>query len=169
MLPEELMQKLLYFSIFIYIFIILTFICVVLIYVFKAIALHKLCTIYNISEKWLAWIPILNYYLVLKLGERGVSYIFLPIVLWVLSVVGVTTESSAVMMIVGILQIVAGIWWMIIQIQSYQVICKKLDSGSGLFVAGVFFPIFMVFAWGLCMKNVYKLQSQGYFDNYLVE
>lgn len=164
-IEQELMQKAIELSLFFLIFGLLFCASLIVIYILKAIALNKICRIYGVSDRWLSWIPVLNHYLILKIGERGVSYTFLPIIKMILLIVGLTSQIESVRSASLIGFIICSIWWMVVLIQALQVMLKKLDSNSGLFVAGIFFSIFMVIGWAILTKKIDVLEKQGYFAN----
>ena len=162
---DEIIQRILALSAVIMGIAVIAFIITIIVYILKAIALTKLCEVYGIKEKWLSWVPIGNYYVILKIGERGVSYIFIPILQFILYLVTYTTDSPGVVIISSILILCCVISWMVIQIQAFQMIGKKLDMNSGWLVAGVFFNILHVVAWSLVIKRTYYLDNNGYFVN----
>lgn len=164
---EKLTQFLIAFSFVILIICIISVIDSIASYVLKAIALSSLCDIYNIDNKWIAWIPIFNYYLLLDIGERGAVYVFIPILQAILYVICLFTTSLTIAMITTWLFIGVSIWWMVVKFKAHKVIAKKLDTSSTLLNLGVFFPVFSTVAWSMMISRINKLTREEYFENYM--
>lgn len=116
-------------------------ICGIVSYVFMALALSSAAEIEGIDKKWFAWIPLLNIFMLLKLGNKSSKYIWVFVAAMI---VGLLANYSGSMVMI-IINMALAIWSIIIQIQAYANISNKYEMSLVWFIVGIFvLPVMMV-------------------------
>lgn len=129
----------------------------ILIYIFQGLSFYKACKIENIEHKWLAWVPTLNAYNLLKLGEKNIKYIWVFIANIILGIILNFLENSILAIPIAILIFVIAIFEIVISIQAYIKIANKYNMSSAWFIVGIFiFPV-MLIAYIILHSRVNKI------------
>lgn len=164
---EGIMEVLLAFAFILTIIYLIALVDTIVSYIIKALALRSLCDIYGMEDqKWVAWVPVYNYHLLLDIGERGSVYVFLPILQIILIIVRAFSTSLVAMRIMSVIILAVTIWWIVVRVQAYKVISKKLDTTPVWLNIGVFIPGFNMVAWAVMLNKISKLKREGYFTYY---
>ncbi len=135
-------------------------------YVFTGLALYKSAKLEGYNNKWLAWIPVINIYLLLKLGNKNPKYVWLTIINLILSIIfevfsgdgksyNSFLDSIFVILFVGI-----SIFIIILIIQVYWHISNKYDLNPAWFILGMFISIFSLVAYIIWFNKLRKLEKE---------
>lgn len=125
-------------------------ICGTVSYVFMALALSSAAEIEGIDNKWFAWVPLLNVFMLLKLGNKSSKYIWVFIATMI---VGLLANYSGSILII-IVNMVLSIWAIVIQIQAYSNLSNKYEMNSVWFIVGIFIAPVMMVAFIILYKKV---------------
>lgn len=106
-------------------------------YIFVALATYKVAKVENVNNPWLAWIPIANLYLLIKIADGKMYFMVLAIA----SFFGNALSRFGIG-IVSIIGTLLNLAWLIYSIILYNRLCNKYDVNIALFIAGVIAPLF---------------------------
>ncbi|MDZ4994550.1 hypothetical protein GNF80_16530 [Clostridium perfringens] len=136
------------------------------IYVFTGLALYKTAKLEGYNKKWLAWIPVIDMYLLFKLGNKNPKYVWLSIINLMLSIVfevfidNVQNYSGFLDSIFVILFIGTSIFIIVLTIQSYLYIANKYNINPAWFILGMFISIFSLVAYIIWFNKLRKLEKE---------
>ncbi len=133
------------FGIFLLSALIITFI----VYVCKGILLYRLCKENDIKQKWLAWIPVGNDYLMLKFGEISTKFIWVFVAELLCSLIA-NFDAIGDMWIFEVVYFIVSVLECIFTIQALKKITKKYQRGKALLaLAWIYFVGVLVMVLGL--------------------
>ncbi|MDU7068860.1 MAG: hypothetical protein E6343_12935 [Clostridium perfringens] len=135
-------------------------------YIFSGLALYKAAKLEGDNRKWLAWIPVINNYLLFKLGNKNPNYMWLSIInmpiIFVLNLLlnneadfNLTLSTLLLIIMLGI-----SIWIIVITIQSFLYISTKYDISAVWFILGLFIPVFSLVAYIIWFNKLRKLEKE---------
>lgn len=101
-------------------------------YIFTSIALFKISKMEKIGKPWFAWIPVLNDYLLIKLGKGKIWFVILAAVPVVIQMIGFDT---------GIIGTIITAAWLVYKINMYMGICDRYNVSILIFTAGFMFQL----------------------------
>lgn len=156
------MEFLLIIALFI---IIASLIFTVITYVFQGLALYKANQLENINPKWIAWVPIINIYSVLKLGEKNTKYIWLFIINFFLTLVLELLEYSVLFVPTIVIMLGISIFTIVITIQAYIKISNKYDMTPVWFIIGTFIGPVMIIAYSIFYTKLNKITKSNNINN----
>ncbi|MDD6795751.1 MAG: hypothetical protein PUE01_10150 [Clostridiaceae bacterium] len=114
-------------------------------YVFSALAFYKIAKLEKYNKPWFAWIPVLNDYLIIKLGEGKILFL-------VVSILSLIAGSPATYILTNgafeTLTIIVNAIWLAYKIYMYSRIIDRYDENVMIFVVGFILqliPSMMVF------------------------
>lgn len=125
----------------------------IVIYVFTGLSLYKAAKLEGYNKKWLAWIPIINTYLLFKLGDINPNYIWLIIINFplaiVLNLIMEIDEEYAfkLTLVISLIVLIISIFTIIITIQSYLNIVNKYNVNTVWFILGLFISPFSLIVY----------------------
>lgn len=106
-------------------------------YVFSALAIYKVAKEEKIKNPWLAWIPVTNPYLLIKLGGGNLLFI-------IIAIISLLTGNYFNGFMTGGLKIVGIVVtaiWSLYSIYMYSKICDRYDVGIWFFILGFIFQL----------------------------
>ena len=106
-------------------------------YILTSLAVYKIAKVQNEKNPWLAWIPVANQYLLIKVANGKMIFIILAIANLVAGGAAASMGQNA---ITTLLQ--AG--WLIYSLVMYNRLCNRYDVSILLFVCGVIAPLFQL-------------------------
>ncbi|MGV2804713.1 hypothetical protein GNF85_13715 [Clostridium perfringens] len=136
------------------------------IYVFTGLALYKAAKLEGYNKKWLAWIPVIDMYLLFKLGNKNPKYVWLSIINLMLAIVfevfidNGQNYSGFLDSIFVILFIGTSIFIIVLTIQSYLYIANKYNINPAWFILGMFISIFSLVAYIIWFNKLRKLEKE---------
>ncbi|MGG7176694.1 hypothetical protein ACQPU1_03800 [Clostridium paraputrificum] len=107
-------------------------------YVFAALAIYKISKVEKVENPWLAWIPIANSYLLIKLGKGKMYFMVLAIASFFAGGYLTILMGEGVGKVIGTLLTIA---WSIYTLIMYNRLCSNYDVNILFFVAGVIAPL----------------------------
>ena len=114
----------------------------VIVYICTGLAYYKAAEVEGIPNNWLAWIPIGNSYIMLKLAEKNMNLLFIFIASMVSTVIRNLYDTGV---IINLISFGISIWSIIVSIQCYLVISKKYGISPAWFIVGCFIvPVMIV-------------------------
>ncbi len=114
----------------------------VIVYICTGVAYYKAAEVEGIPNNWLAWIPIGNSYIMLKLAEKNMNLLFIFIASMVSTVIRNLYDTGV---IINLISFGISIWSIIVSIQCYLVIGKKYGISPAWFIVGCFIiPVMIV-------------------------
>lgn len=105
-------------------------------YILTGFAIYNVSKAEKVNRAWLAWIPIGNFYQLIKLGKG--NYFFIA------TLIGVMIFGSSTNGISSILGLVFSIVYSGYSIYMYSKLCDKYDVNIFLIAIGVLAPIFIL-------------------------
>lgn len=105
-------------------------------YIVTGFAIYNISKVENVNNPWLAWIPIGNFYQLIKLGKG--NYIFL------IALIGVMAFGSSNNGITSILGLIFSIVYSGYSIYMYSKLCDKYDVNIFIIGIGILAPIFIL-------------------------
>ena len=107
----------------------------VIVYICTGLAYYKAAEVEEIPNNWLAWIPVGNSYIMLRLAEKNRNLLFIFIASMASTVIRNFYDPGVIFNLVsfGI-----SIWSIIVSIQCYLVIGKKYGISPAWFIVGCF-------------------------------
>lgn len=114
----------------------------VIVYICTGIAYYKAAEAEGIPNRWLAWIPIGNSYIMLRLAEKNINLLFIFIASMASTIIRNFYDIGAIFNLISFAITIVSI---IISIQCYLVIGKKYGISSAWFIVGCFIiPVMIV-------------------------
>lgn len=127
-------------------------------YIFSGLSYYKASELEVIKNRWLSWVPLLNNYILFKLGKKNPKYILLPIISLILSFIIDFTYSNIVLISIGILILILSIWTIIVKLEAYLNISNKYDINPAWFIVGIFIPPFYLVVYIIFYTKIRKLK-----------
>lgn len=103
------------------------------IYVCKGILLYRLCKENDMKQKWLAWIPVGNDYLMLEFGEISTKFIWVFVAELLCSLIA-NFDSIGDMWIFEVVYFIISVLECIFTIRALKKITEKYQRGRGLLI-----------------------------------
>ena len=103
------------------------------IYVYKGRLLYTICKRNNMKQKWLAWIPVGNDYLMLKFGEISTKFILVFVAEMLCSLIA-NFDAIGDMWIFEVVYFIISVLECIFTIQALKKIKEKYQRGKALLV-----------------------------------
>lgn len=157
---------------FLFIFLMLFYMLVIplaiVTYVFTGLALYKAAKLENYNKKWLAWIPVINTYLLFKLGNKNPNYMWLSIInmpiIFMLNLLLNNDADFNLTLNILLLLIMLGIsiFIVVITIQAYLNISNKYDINAVWFILGIFISPFSLVAYIIWFDKLRKLEKEKF-------
>ena len=139
---EQTITLLLSLGIFLLSALIVTFV----IYVCKGIMLYRICKEHDIEKKWLAWVPIGNDFMMLKLGEVSTKYVWVFVAEMICSIVA-NFEGVGDLLIFEVIYFIVSLLESILTIYTLKRIHQKYQRGKALLVvAMIYFVLVLISA-----------------------
>ena len=114
----------------------------VIVYICTGLAYYKAAEVEGIPNNWLAWIPIGNSYIMLRLAEKNMNLLFIFIASMASTVIRNFYDTGV---IINLISFGISIWSIIVSIQCYLVISKKYGISPAWFIVGCFIvPVMIV-------------------------
>lgn len=122
-----------------------------IIYVCKGIMLYRLCKENDIKQKWLAWVPIGNDFMMLKLGEVSTNFVWVFVAEMVCSIVA-NFEGVGEMLIFEVIYFITSLLGSLLTIYTLKRIHKKYQRGKVLLVvAMIYFVMVLISVVGIIL------------------
>ncbi|WP_196001619.1 hypothetical protein [Clostridium sp. 1001271B_151109_B4] len=124
-------------------------------YVFMGLSLSGAAELEGIDKKWFAWIPILNMFILLKVGNKDVRYTWVFVGVMLASFLTEFNDNGFLILI----NLALIIWSIVIQIQSYLVISNKYQVKPAWFIVGIFITPILLVAYILLYNKVKRCKE----------
>lgn len=125
-----------------YIFLLGILVFGIIVYICTGLAYYKAGQVEGIPNNWLAWIPIGNSYMMLKLAGKSNNLLFIFIASTTITVIRNFFDIGA---IIGLISFAISICSIIVSIQCYLVIGKKYGISPAWFIVGCFIlPVMII-------------------------
>lgn len=130
-------------------------------YVFSALAIYKIAKVEKVSKPWLAWIPVTNPYLLIKLG--GGNLLLLVVAVISLGTGGAVNGfmQNEILKLVGM---VATAIWSLYSVYMYSKLCDRYNVGIWYFIIGFIFqliPSMMMIGVVILLFGYWKLYKSA--------
>ena len=129
----------------------------VIVYIFTGIAYYKAAEVKSIPNNWLAWIPVGNSYIMLRLAEKNINFLFVFIASMASTVIRNFFDTGVIFNLISFAISIVSI---IISIQCYLVIGKKYEISPAWFIVGCFIIPVMIVPMVMLYKKAKKI-SRG--------
>lgn len=116
-------------------------------YIFQGAALYKANELENIKPKWIAWIPVINIYSVLKLGGKSTGYVKYYVFSFFSILILGLFEYSDYINLVMIVIVAIYLLTIVISIQAYITISRNYNISPVWFIIGSIIPPAMIIAY----------------------
>ncbi|MGL5869744.1 hypothetical protein [Clostridium chrysemydis] len=110
-------------------------------YVLMGLAIYKIATIQKQEKPWLAWIPIGNVYMLIKISKGKMWFLAAPIILFFV--------AGYQNVITQVITIIATVVFVLTLLYMYKTLCEEYDGSFWMLVVGLFPPIFFINLYGL--------------------
>lgn len=107
-------------------------------YIFTSMALFKISKVEKVSKAWFAWIPILNDFLLIKIGKGNIWVIILAAVSFIVDG-PIVTQMTGINL--GIIGTIIGAAWILYKVIMYKEICERYNVNIIIFAAGFLFQL----------------------------
>lgn len=137
-------------------------------YVFTGLALYKAAKLENYNKRWLAWIPVINNYLLFKLGNKNPNYMWLSIInMPIIFMLNLLLNNDAnfnltLNMLLLLIMLGISIFIVVITIQAYLNIANKYDISVVWFILGIFISPFSLVAYIIWFYKLRKLEKEKF-------
>lgn len=125
-----------------YIFLLGFLLFAIIVYICTGLAYYKAAEVEGIPNNWLAWIPIGNSYIMLRLAEKNMNLLFIFIAPMASILIRNFYDPGVIF---NLISFGISIWSIIVSIQCYLVIGKKYGISPAWFIVGCFIiPVMIV-------------------------
>jgi hypothetical protein len=107
-------------------------------YIFTSMALFKISKVEKVGKPWFAWIPVLNDFLLIKIGKGN---IWITILAAVSFLVGGPVATQITGINLGIIGTIISAAWIIYKVIMYKGICERYNVNILIFAAGFLFQL----------------------------
>lgn len=111
-------------------------------YVLSSLAIYKIAEVEKINNPWLAWIPVANSYMLIKVAGGNMFMLILAVISFI---TGSTTTAIVGNQLFTIFGVLISAVWSIYAIMLYNRLCDKYNVNIMLFVASFIAPIAIYF------------------------
>ena len=157
---------------FLFVFLMLFYLVVIplsiAIYVFNGLALYKAAKLEGYSKKWFAWIPVVNTYLLFKLGNKNPNYMWLSIInMPIIFALNLLLNNNydfnlTLSTLLLIIMLVISIFMIVITIQAYLNIANRYDISAVWFILGIFISPFSLVAYIIWFNKLRKIEKEKF-------
>ncbi|MDS0524250.1 hypothetical protein NNC19_01080 [Clostridium sp. SHJSY1] len=111
---------------------IFSFLLLIVNYIASSMAIFKIAKLEYVDNPWFAWVPVLNDYLIIKLGKGSIWFMILAVISLVLGGPVLSLNQRAI----KTLALIITAAWVIYKLFLYTRICDRYEISILIFVVG---------------------------------